>query len=64
MKTLVEIIWISKIGYFPDIFVGFRDGSDVKESTSNAGDSGSIPGLGRSPGEESGSPLPYFSRKI
>ena len=23
MKTLVEIIWISKFGYFPDIFVGF-----------------------------------------
>ena len=40
MKTLVEIIWISKFGYFPDLFVGFPDGSDVKESACNAGDSG------------------------
>ena len=28
-----------------------------KESTCNAGDPGSIPGLGRSPGEGNGSPL-------
>ena len=32
-------------------FKGFPDGSDGKESTYNAGDLGSIPGLGRSPGE-------------
>ena len=30
--------------------------SDAKESTYNAGDPGSIPGLGRSPGEENGYP--------
>ena len=30
-----------------------------KESTCNAGDVGSIPGLGRSPGEEHGNPLQY-----
>ena len=30
-----------------------------KESTCNAGDPGSIPGLGRSPGERIGYPLPY-----
>ena len=30
-----------------------------KESTCNAGDLGSIPGLGRSPGEGSGNPLQY-----
>ena len=30
-----------------------------KESTCNAGDTGSIPGLGRSPGEENGNPLHY-----
>ena len=30
---------------------GFPGGSDSKESTCNAGDLGSIPGLGRSPGE-------------
>ena len=34
-------------------------GSDGKASAYNAGDSGSIPGLGRSPGEENGNPLQY-----
>ena len=31
----------------------------VKKSTCNAGDLGSIPGLGRSPGEGKGYPLQY-----
>ena len=34
-------------------------GSDGKESAYNAGDLGSIPGLGRSPGEGDGNPLQY-----
>ena len=34
-------------------------GSDGKASAYNAGDPGSIPGLGRSPGEENGNPLQY-----
>ena len=34
-------------------------GSDGKESTCNAGDLGSIPGLGRSPGGGNGNPLQY-----
>ena len=38
---------------------GFPGGSDDKESTCNAGDPGSIPGLGRSPGEGNGNPLEY-----
>ena len=33
--------------------------SDSKQSACNAGDSGSIPGLGRSPGEGNGNPLQY-----
>ena len=33
---------------------GFPSGSDSKESASNAGDPGWIPGSGRSPGEENG----------
>ena len=37
----------------------FSDGSDSKESACNAGSLGSIPGLGRSPGEENGNPLQY-----
>ena len=36
------------------LFTGFPGGSEVKDSTSNAGDSGSIPGSGRSPGEGNG----------
>jgi len=39
--------------------VGFPGGSDNKESACNAGDLGSIPGLGRSPGEGNGYPLQY-----
>ena len=37
--------------------MGFPGSSAGKESTCNAGDPGSIPGLGRCPGEERGSPL-------
>ena len=39
------------------IAVGFPGGSDSKESAYNEGDLGSIPGLGRSPGERNGNPL-------
>ena len=37
----------------------FPGGSDGKESACNAGDSGLIPGLGRSSGEWNGNPLQY-----
>ena len=37
----------------------FLGGSDSKESACNAGDLGSIPGLGKSPGEGNGNPLQY-----
>ena len=40
------------------VSLGFPYGSD-KESASNAGDLGSIPGLGRFPGEEKGYPFQY-----
>ena len=33
--------------------------SEDEESAHNAGDLGSIPGLGRSPGESNGNPLQY-----
>ena len=39
--------------------LGFPGGSDGKESASNAGNLGSIPGPGRSPGEGNGNPLQY-----
>ena len=37
--------------------LGFPGGSEVKASAWNAGDLGSIPGSGRSPGEGKGNPL-------
>ena len=39
--------------------MGFPNTSFGKESTCNAGDLGSIPGLGRSAGEGKGHPLQY-----
>ena len=38
----------------------FSGGSESKESACNAGDLGSIPGLGRSPGEGNGNPFQYY----
>ena len=39
--------------------VSFPGGSEGKASAYNAGYPGSIPGLGRSPGEGNGNPLQY-----
>ena len=39
--------------------MGFPGGSVVKDIPTNAGDMGSIPGSGRSPGEGNGNPLQY-----
>ena len=39
----------------------FPDGSDGEASAYNVGDLGSVPGLGRSPGEGNGNPLQYSS---
>ena len=41
------------------VIVGFPSGLDGKESACNVGDRGSIPGLGRSPGEGNDNPLRY-----
>ena len=45
----------------PDLICPYNNlgGSDGKESGPNVGDLGSIPGLGRSPGEGKGYPLQY-----
>ena len=56
--------WVGKFPWRRDrlptpVFLGFPGGSDSKESTCNVGDVGSIPGLGRSPGEGIGYPLQY-----
>jgi len=44
--------------------ISFPGGSVGKESTCNAGDTGSIPGLGRSPGEGHGNPLQYSCLRL
>ena len=41
------------------VFLGFPGGSAGKEYTLSAGDLGSVPGLGRCPGEGKGYPLHY-----
>ena len=56
--------WVGKIRWRRDrlptpVYLGFPGGSVGKESACNAGDLGSIPGLGRSPGEGQGYPLQY-----
>ena len=56
--------WVRKIPWRRDrlptpVFLDFRCGSAGKESACNVGDLGSIPGLGRSPGEGKGYPLQY-----
>ena len=43
----------------PSVKLDFPGGSDGKESACNAEDPGSIPGLGRSPGEGNDKPLQY-----
>ena len=45
--------------YLPIYLSGFPDSSVGKESACNAGDSSSIPGWGRSPGEGIGYPFQY-----
>ena len=42
-----------------DVLRGFSGESDGKASACDAGDLGSIPGLGRSPGGGQGNPLHY-----
>ena len=62
-KTMALTIWtlvgtvMSLIFNMLHRFIGFPGGSDGEESTCSAGDLGSIPGLGRSPGGGHGNPL-------
>ena len=59
-ETLVQFLgWkdLLEMGWLPTpVFLGFPCG---KESASNVGDLGSIPGLGRSPGEGKDYPFEY-----
>ena len=58
----MKIPW-RRDGLSTPVFLGFPGGSAGKESTCNVGDLGSIPGLGRSPGEGKGYPLQYSGLK-
>ena len=55
----LEIIILREVSQTEKDKDGFPGGSDGKASVCNAGDPGSIPGLGRSPGEGNGNPLQY-----
>ena len=44
---------------FDNTLMGFPSGSAVKNLPANTRDAGSIPGLGRSPGEGTGNPVRY-----
>ena len=52
-QVLTGFMWLVAIG-------DFLGDSDGKPSVYNAGDPGSSPGLGRSPGEGNGNPLQYY----
>ena len=45
------------------MYLGSPDGLASKESACNVGDLGSIPGLGRPPGEGKGYPLQYSGQE-
>ena len=56
----MQIIVVVNMKDVKNNLAGFPGGSDGKESACNAGDPGSIPGLGRSPGEGNCTPLQHF----
>ena len=58
------ILYIQLIHILNIFTIDFPDGSEGKGSVCNAGDPGSIPGSGRSPGEGNGNPLQYYCLKI
>jgi len=56
----IKLLYSSENGIFIYSYltgVGFPGGSVVKNLSADAGDTGSVPGLGRSPGEENGNPF-------
>ena len=64
MQEIAVYSWVEKIPWrrhrLPtQVFLGFLGGSVGQESACNAGDLGSVLGLGRSPGGGRGSPLWY-----
>ena len=63
LYLVTQIIYVAVISNSSKQSLGFPSGSMVKNlpaSAEDTGDMGSIPGLGRSPGEGNGNPLQYF----
>ena len=58
LMRLLLIVFLTKL--LPLLSKDFPGGSDGKASVYSAGDLGSIPGLGRFPGEGDGNPLQYY----
>ena len=58
LMRLLLIVFLIKL--LPLLSKDFPGGSDGKASVYNAGDPGSSPGLGRSPGEGNGNQLQYY----
>ena len=58
-KKAEQIRSLIKIFYLPNEFQGFPSNSAIKNPACNAGDAGSVPGSGRTPGGENGNPLQY-----
>ena len=59
MPLTYIVVNLSKYYYMLGIVLGFSDGSVIKNPLANAGDAGSIPASGRSPGEGNGNPFQY-----
>ena len=62
MYYKITYFHISKFIFKADLylFMDFPGGSEGKASVYNAGDPGSVPGLGRFSGEGNGNPLQYY----
>ena len=58
-QNFLLLLCINLLCFAGMFYWGFPGGWDGKESACNAGDLGSIPGLGRSPGGGHGNPLQY-----
>ena len=63
-KQKFKYVTINFIVTYLNISLGFSCGSDGKESICNVGDLGSIPGLGRSPGEGNNYPPVFLPREF
>ena len=65
VRLYLSPVWFLSLSIkvHPCCFRGFPGGLAGKESTFNAGDMGSVPRLGRSPGGGHGNPLQYSCQK-